>query len=152
MTIKYRETSATVFKLEQEVDKYKTELETIKREHARLKDRYSDVTAKRELAEGRLKDSNEEHLSCTEAMRRMKQYNEDTMSEQRMKIERLENNVSLEKEKTKEAEMSRKEVKNTQKVAENAAIAAANQHDVANQLKAQTQPTQPTQPQPAFRQ
>merc|ERR1712159_231134 len=135
MTIKYRTQSASVFKLEQEVDKHKTAYEQLKREHDRLQDKYVDAKSKRELAEGRLKDASEKHLSCTEAMRRMKTYNEDTVSEQRMKIERLSQTLGLEKEKLQSAEMSRDEVSKATKVAQNAASNAANQAVLTNQLQ-----------------
>merc|ERR1711861_38415 len=135
MTIKYRTQSASVFKLEQEVDKHKTAYEQLKGEHDRLQDKYVDAKSKRELAEGRLKDASEKHLSCTEAMRRMKTYNEDTVSEQRMKIERLSSQLGLEKEKLQSAEMSRDEVSKATKVAQNAASNAANQAVLSNQLQ-----------------
>merc|ERR1711934_974908 len=135
VTIKYRTQSASVFKLEQEVDKHKTAFDQLKREHDRLQDKYVDAKSKRELAEGRLKDASEKHLSCTEAMRRMKTYNEDTVSEQRMKIERLSSQLGLEKEKLQSAEMSRDEVSKATKVAQNAASNAANQAVLSNQLE-----------------
>merc|ERR1712195_244770 len=80
---------------------------------AKFKDKYTSTSSKRELAEGRLRDAAGKHLECSESMRRLKQYNEDTITEQRRKIESLTSSVSLEKEKLRAVEVPRSESKKT---------------------------------------
>merc|ERR1711975_47593 len=117
-TVKSRTLGASVYKLEQELTTTKQDLANMHKQHERLKFQYADAKAKRELAEGRLKDSAERHLACKESMRRMKQYSQDTINEQAAKIQSLTSSVSLEKEKLRAVEVSRAEAKKTKQIAE----------------------------------
>merc|ERR1711935_77225 len=113
--IKSRTTGASLYKTEQTLATAKQDLANLHTSHAKLKDKYTSTSSKRELAEGRLRDAAGKHLECSESMRRLKQYNEDTITEQRRKIESLTSSVSLEKEKLRAVEVSRSESKKTKK-------------------------------------
>merc|ERR1712166_1247649 len=125
--IKSRTTGASLYKTEQTLATAKQDLANLHTSHAKLKDKYTSTSSKRELAEGRLRDAAGKHLECSESMRRLKQYNEDTITEQRRKIESLTSSVSLEKEKLRAVEVSRSESKKTKKIAAQAAKAASTQ-------------------------
>merc|ERR1711865_60976 len=125
--IKSRTTGASLYKTEQTLATAKQDLANLHTSHAKLKDKYTSTRPKRELAEGRLRDAAGKHLECSESMRRLKQYNEDTITEQRRKIESLTSSVSLEKEKLRAVEVSRSESKKTKKIAAQAAKAASTQ-------------------------
>merc|ERR1712054_459998 len=107
--LKLRETGQELFVAKRDVEKEKVKLSTLEMAHSTTTERYRDVSSKKELCEDRMKDSKIKEQGCEEAMRRMKTYNADANTEQKMEIARLRQELDQCKEDANRMVVSQEE-------------------------------------------
>lgn len=125
--VKLRETGQELYTTKRDLEKEKTKFETLQMAHTTTTERYRDVSSKKELCEDRMKDSKIKEQGCEEAMRRMKTYNADADTEQKMEIARLRQELDQCKEDANRMVVSQEEKQKADDLAKQATEKAVSQ-------------------------